>query len=51
MIEDAGVDTLPYDNWFGNYRVILYGADIDEHRELLLELIDLARKDYTESWG
>ncbi len=51
MIEDAGVDTLPYDHWFGNYRVILYGADIDEHRELLLELIDLARKDYTESWG
>lgn len=50
MIEEAGVDTLPYDPSFGNYRVILYDADIDEHRELLLDLIDLARKDYTERW-
>lgn len=50
-IKEDGVGTLPYDKGSGNYRVTLYDADIDKHRELLLELIDLARKDYTKRWG
>lgn len=51
MIEEAGIDTLPYDKWFGNYRAIIRESDIDEHRDLLKNLIALARDRYTRRWS
>lgn len=44
MIEDSGIGTLPYDRWFGHYRVIIrHVPDIDNHSELLTELIKTAK--------
>ena len=51
MIEEAGIDTLPYDKWFGNYRAIIRESDVDEHRDLLKQLIAIARDRYTRRWG
>lgn len=39
MIEDSGVDSLPYDKRWGRYRLRLAAADVASHRDLLLELI------------
>lgn len=51
MIEEAGIDTLPYEKWFGTYRAIIRESDIDEHRDLLKKLIAIARDRYTRRWG
>lgn len=41
-IEESGMDTLPYDNQWGNYRIRLTGTDISAEHDLLLDLIRLA---------
>ena len=51
MIEEAGVDALPYDKWFGNYRIIIGESDVDEHRDLIEKLIAVARNRYTRRWS
>ena len=51
MIEEASIDTLRYDKWFGNYRAIIREDDIDEHRGLLEKLIAVARGRYTQRWS
>ena len=38
LIEDSGVDALPYDKRWGRYRVRLSGNDINVHQDLLLDL-------------
>ena len=38
LIDDTGVDSLPYDKRWGRYRIRLTRHDIEQHRELLLEL-------------
>ena len=43
MIEEAGIDTLPYDRWFGNYRVVVYERDVEEYYDLIKKLINIAR--------
>lgn len=43
-IEESDIGTLPYDRGFGRYRVIIrHVPDIDNHSELLTELIKTAK--------
>jgi hypothetical protein len=39
LIEDAGVDSLPYDKRWGRYRLRLKGPEVEPHRDLLVDLI------------
>ena len=41
-VEDSGMDALPYEERWGNYRIRLTGTDVETQRHLLLELIQLA---------
>ncbi len=41
-IEGSGMDTLPYENQWGCYRIRLTSKDVDAQRNLLLDLIRLA---------
>ena len=44
MIDNAGIGTLAYDKGFNNYRIVIPHTDaIDKHRELLTDLINIAR--------
>ncbi len=42
LVEESGMDLLPYDNQWGYYRVRLTRNDIDAQRGLLLNLVRLA---------
>ncbi len=42
IIEDAGIDTLDYDNQWGNYRLRLTKADIGDKSEILRQLMQQA---------
>lgn len=42
LIEESGVDALPYDKRWGRYRLRLSGDDVQIHRELLVDLIQRA---------
>ena len=45
MIDESGIGTLPYDG-YGNYRVIIPNATaIDNHNQLLTELINMAKSE------
>jgi hypothetical protein len=46
LIEESGVGTLPYDVRWNNYRLTLTPDELDEYRDLLVTLIDLAREHY-----
>ena len=46
LIEDSGVDTLPFDGRWSNYRLSLIAKDLSEYRELLVELTKLALDSY-----
>jgi hypothetical protein len=39
LIEDAGIDSLPYDRRWGRYRLRLKAPDVEANRELLVDLI------------
>lgn len=39
LIEDAGVDSLPYDKRWARYRLRLTNADTTKHRDLLVDLV------------
>ena len=44
MIDESGVGTLPYDKWSRIYRVTIpHAAEINEHKQLLTELINIAK--------
>jgi hypothetical protein len=43
-IDETGLDTLSYDNQFGNYRLILTSDDLAKHEQALRELISLAHE-------
>ena len=43
LIEDAGIDTLPYDSKWSNYRLVLTPGDLREHQELISGLIATAK--------
>lgn len=45
-IEESGIEMLPYEGRWGNYRLLLKEQDLSEYRELLSELIEVARKHY-----
>jgi len=42
LIEEAGVEGLPYDKRWGRYRLRLTEAEVGKHRNLLVELISRA---------
>ena len=42
MIDDSGMDTMPYDKQWSHYRIRLTSKDLDTQRDLLVELIRLA---------
>ena len=42
LIEDSGIDSLPYDERWGRYRLRLGEAEVQKHRELLIDLIGRA---------
>lgn len=42
LVEEAGVDSLPYDKRWGRYRLRLTKAEVKKHRDLLVELISRA---------
>ncbi len=47
MIEEADIETLPYDNGFGYYRIKIYKReDVDEYRDLLRSLIAKAKDSF-----
>ena len=46
LIEESGIDTLPYDPQWRHYRVIVRESDLEEHADLLRTLIGLARDSY-----
>jgi hypothetical protein len=39
LIEDAGIDSLPYDKRWGRYRLRLKAPDVEANRGLLVDLI------------
>jgi hypothetical protein len=39
LIENSGIDSLPYNIQAGRYRVRLTNGDVDTHKDLLKELI------------
>ena len=39
LIDEAGFDALPYENRSGRYRIRLTRADLNRHRDVLLDLI------------
>lgn len=45
-IEESGIEMLPYEGRWGNYRLVVKEQDLTEYRELLSELIEVARKHY-----
>jgi len=45
-IEESGIEMLPYEGRWGNYRLVVKEQDLTEYRELLSELIEVARKNY-----
>lgn len=45
-IEESGIETLAYDGRWGNYRLIVKEPDLIEFKELLRELIEVARSNY-----
>ena len=45
-IETAGIDTLPYDTRWSNYRLVLAPDDLTAHQEVLAELIAQAKERY-----
>lgn len=47
LIDESGIETLPYEGRWGNYRVIFKDADLVEHRDLLKQLIEIAHQNYT----
>lgn len=46
LIDDSGVETLPYDAQWGNYRVIVKEADLVDYADLLRSLIQLSFESY-----
>ena len=46
LIEESGIGTLAYVARWGNYRLTLAAEDLDEHRELIATLVDMARDNY-----
>jgi hypothetical protein len=42
LVEESGVEKLPYDKRWGRYRLRLAQADIARHRDLLADLISRA---------
>lgn len=42
-LEEAGIATIPYDKRWKKYRLSLVPADIKDHRELLVDIIRMAR--------
>lgn len=47
-IEQSGLETLPYDERCGAYRLILSGEDIKNKKDLLKELLELSYKNRVE---
>lgn len=45
-LEDAGMSLLQYQTRYGNYSLQITDSDLDEHADLLRELIELARSAY-----
>ncbi len=41
-IDEAGLETLPYDARYGNYRIRLAKGDINKHQELLKDILETA---------
>ena len=39
LIEDAGVDSLPYDKRWGRYRLRLKAPEVEANRDLLVDLV------------
>ena len=39
LIEDSGIDSLPYDKRWRNYRLRLTQPEVEKHRDLLVDLI------------
>ncbi|MBR0655612.1 hypothetical protein [Plastoroseomonas arctica] len=50
-VESTGFDTLPYDNWFKNYRFLIRPADVDGKPEKLDQLRELVQAAYSEKVG
>jgi predicted transport protein len=46
LIEDSGVDTLPFDGRWSNYRLSLTAKDLTDYRDLLIDLAKLASDSY-----
>jgi hypothetical protein len=46
LIEESGIGTLPYLTRWNQYRLTLTTEELEEYRELLITLIDLARENY-----
>ena len=42
-LDESGLTLAPYESRYGKYRVRIRQADLDQHREILLELIKRAR--------
>ena len=42
LIEDAGIDSLAYDKRWGRYRLRLKAQDVEDNRDLVVDLIRLA---------
>lgn len=47
LIDRSGLETLPYTRW-GAYRPTIRVGDLEEHRELLLGLFQMAHESYLE---
>jgi len=46
LIDEAGIETLPYEGRWSNYRLIIKDGDLVEYRDLLNTLIETAREAY-----
>jgi predicted transport protein len=46
LIDESGIETLPYEGRWGNYRLIVKEGDLVEHKDLLNNLIGIARESY-----
>ncbi len=46
QLEASGLEMLPYDSRWHNYRMRITDADLDEHREKIIDLIRTARDAY-----
>lgn len=46
LLDEAGIDSLSYQNRWGQYRLSVSADDISDHRDLLIDLFRRARDDY-----